>query len=235
MVEGKIEGVFFEMKVLTGNLNEKIRYWAREEEDGTIVLEYLTLKDTSTGMEAERISREDFGKRFQVDEEEKEPEKTPKEMKVHKLVRQGEIHLEKEEFHSAQYEFGNAIKVDKKNVKANFGLGKSYIGTGDTEKAKEVFANLGQNEELYKKENKHTFNEMGILLRKQEFYEQALMHYRRAIEIDPKDPVLFFNLGRAFFHSGDKVESIRSLEQAISLKPDFTHAQDFMEHVRRSI
>ena len=184
-------------------------------------------------MEAERISREKFDKRFQLDDEEKEPEKTAEEMKIDKLVRQGEIHLEKEEFHSAQYEFGNAIKVDKSNVKANFGLGKSYIGTGDTEKAKEVFANLGQNEELYE-ENKHTFNEMGILLRKQEFYEQSLMHYRRAIEIDPKDPVLFFNLGRAFFHSGGKAESIRSLEQAISLKPDFTHAQDFMKLARHS-
>ena len=104
-------------------------------------------------------------------------------MRQAKIVRQGEIHLEKKEFHSAEYEFQNALKIDENNVNASFGLGKSYSGQGKIEEAKEVFSQLGENEELYKEKNKHTFNELGIMLRKEEMYEDAVKNYRRAISL----------------------------------------------------
>ena len=98
--------------------------------------------------------------------------------------------MEKNEFHSAEYEFKNALKVDESSVKASLGLGQSFVGQGKIEEAKEVFSALGENEELYKEENKHTFNELGISLRKQEMYDEAVKNYHRAIQLDTDDPVL---------------------------------------------
>ncbi len=136
MPDDFVEGVYEEEKVLTGGLRESIKYWVKQDGEA-FVLEYLRLDGASTGMEAERLSVADFDKRFdKTQEPEPEEEKSPEEVVQEKLVRQGEIHIEREEFHSAEYEFKNTLKLDENNVKANFGLGQSFSGQGRTEEAR---------------------------------------------------------------------------------------------------
>ncbi len=220
-----VEGVYQEEKILTGGLNEDVKYWVKQVDD-EFILEYLRLDGGSTGMEAECLTPEDFEKRFSKSEEkEPEPEKTAEEIKTEKMVRQAEIHLEKNELHSAEYEFGNALKVDEKDVRASFGLGKTFVAQGRKEEAKEVFEQLGDNEELYEEKNKHTFNELGITLRKEEMYDGAIKNYQRAIEIDSKDPVLYYNLALAFFHHGQLPSAAKNADKALGLKADFEDAR----------
>ncbi len=232
-----VEGVYHEEKILTGGLKEEIRYWAkRDKDEDEIVLEYLRLDGDSTGMEAERLSFEDFEKRFEKTAvEEKKPEKSAEEIKRKKMVREGELHLERKEFHSAEFEFGNALKIDEKDVRANFGLGKTYVAQGRKEEAREVFDKLGENEDLYSEENKHTFNELGITLRKEEMYDEAIKNYHRAIDIDSKDPVIFYNLGLALYHQGQFPAAKKNLDTALSLKADFEDAQKLMPLVEKNL
>ncbi|MDA1000094.1 MAG: tetratricopeptide repeat protein [bacterium] len=233
MAEEKIEGIYYEEKTMTGGLHANVRYWAREDGD-VVILEYLKLTGTSTGMEAEKLTREAFEKRFTKEEsKEEEVKKTPEEEHASKLARQGQIHLEKKEYFSAQYEFQNALKVDGTHVQASFGLGQAYLESGDVEKAKEIFDQLGDNTKLYEKENKHTLNDLGIVLRKQQMYDAAISNYRKAIEIDAKDPVLYFNLGRAFWHKGNRGDALDNLRESIKLDPDFEHAKEFMQMVEK--
>ncbi len=227
------EGVYHEEKVLTGGLREEIKYWVRRE-DEAYVLEYLKLDGASTGMESERLSAEEFEKRFhKTPEPEPEEERSPEEKKQDKIVRQGEIHLEKEEFHSAEYEFQNALKLDENNVKANFGLGKSYSGQGKIEEAKAVFTQLGENEELYKTKNKHTFNELGIMLRKEEMYEDAIKNYHRAIGLDAEDPILHYNLALALYHLKRPGEAREHLETSLGLDVGFDDALKLLELIEK--
>ncbi len=118
-----VEGVYYEEKILTGGLHEQVKYWVRKGEEGYVVVEYLKLSGTSTGMEADRFSPEVFGKRFNKIEEEKssEPEKTAEEKTRDKHIQQGEIHMEKKEHFSAQFECKQAFKADKEHLGANFG------------------------------------------------------------------------------------------------------------------
>jgi hypothetical protein len=81
------ECVFHEEKILTGGLRENIKYWVRKDGEA-FVLEYLRLDGASTGMEAERLSAEDFEKRFEkTPEVAPEEEKTPEEIRQEKIVR----------------------------------------------------------------------------------------------------------------------------------------------------
>lgn len=233
MTGEKIEGIYYEEKTMTGGLRENIRYWAREDGED-IVIEYLKLSGATTGMEAERMTREGFEKRFTKEEpqEEEEP-KTLEEKQAEKLARQGQIHMEKEEYFSAQYEFQNALKADSTHVEASLGLGQAYLESGDEEKAKEVFGKLGDNDKLYEKKNKHSLNDLGIVLRKQKMYDEAISNYRKAIEVDAKDPVIYFNLGRALWHKGNRSDALGSLQKSLDLDPGFEHAKDFMQMVEK--
>lgn len=236
MFEDFIEGVYQEDKVLTGGLKEKVSYWAKRDNDD-IVIEYLRLDGRSTGMEAERLSPENFEKRFKirVDAKNQEPAKSTEEVKREKIVREAEIHLEKKEYFSAEYEFGNALKLDERDVRANLGLGKTYVAQGKKEEAKEVFTKMTKIDDLYDDKNKHTFNELGITLRKEKMYDEAVMNYRRAIEIDSEDPVLYYNLALAFFHQGEIQSAKKNLEVALDLKSDFEDAQNLMKLVGKNL
>lgn len=229
-----VEGVYQEEKILTGGLKEEVKYWVKQEDD-EFVLEYLRLDGESTGMEAERLTPEDFEERFSKTEVgEKEPEKSGEEIQREKMVREAELHLERKEFHSAEFEFGNALKIDEKDVRASFGLGKTFVAQGRKEEAKEVFEKLGENEDLYTDKNKHTFNELGITLRKEEMYDEAVKNYQRAIDIDSKDHVLFYNLALAFFHKGQIPTAKKNLQKALGLKSDFDDAQKLMQLVEKN-
>ncbi len=228
MSEDFVEGVYHEEKILTGGLKEEVKYWVKQDGDA-IILEFLRLDGASTGMEAERLSFENFEKRFIKSlVEEKEPEKTPEERKREKLVREGELHLERKEFHSAEYEFGNVLKMDDKDVRANLGLGKTYVAQGRTEEAKEVFSKMTDIDDLYEDDNKHTLNEFGITLRREKMYGEAVKSYQRALEIDSKDPVLYYNLALALFHQDQIPSAKKNLDKALGLKADFDDAQKLM-------
>ncbi len=150
------------------------------------------------------------------------------------MVREAEIHLEKKEFHSAEFEFGNALKIDEKDVRANLGLGKTFVAQGKKAEAKQVFTKMTENDDLYEEKNKHNLNELGITLRKEEMYDEAVKNYQRAIEIDSKDPVLYFNLALAFFHQGQMPSAKKNLDSALGLKSDFEDAQKLRALVEKN-
>jgi len=232
----KVEGIYYEEAVGGGGLQERVRYWARDSGEGQVVVEYLKADGTTTGMAAERVSREEFGRRFVKEEAPKkkaEPPKSPKEQLRDRCVQEGKVHLERKEFHLAESEFKNALKLDEGHVEANYGLGETYVGQGKTEEARRIFARLSDNDRLYTKENKYIFNKLGILLRRQGLYPLALKNYERAIRIDHTDPVLFYNLARVLYHLEQKEKAIRFLKNALALNPGFQEASEFLAFMEK--
>ena len=114
------------------------------------------------------------------------------------------------------------------------GLGKTFVAQGKKEEAKEVFTKLTENDDLYEEKNKHNLNELGITLRKEKMYDEAVKNYQRAIEIDSKDPVLYFNLALAFFHQGQMPSAKKNLDSALGLKSDFEDAQKLRALVEKN-
>ena len=238
------EGTYFERKEMrvgtSGTSSSKvddIHYYCKMKPNGKVALEMCKNDGKSTGFEIEEVVLEDFQERFKDCSQHKcflnMTEDDLEQEKVDKLTSQAQHHLDKKEYLSAEFEFKNALKLDEENVKANYGLGKTYLESGDTEKAKEVFDNLSHIDALFENENKHIFNEMGIDLRKMELFDEAIHNYEKAIQIDPEDFALFYNIGRAYKEKGDLQKSKKYLEQSVKVSPDFEEGKKYLAGLER--
>lgn len=66
-----------------------------------------------------------------------------------------------------------------------------------------------------------TFNQLGLSLRKQGRWEDAIVEYKRALKIAPKAEGLYYNIAMAFAEGEDYTMAVRSMLKALSLNPDF--------------
>lgn len=80
---------------------------------------------------------------------------------------------------------------------------------------------------------KASINAFGIHLRKRKDFDTAVMFYRKALELDPDDIRLLFNLARALYEKGDVTGCRSTLEQALDHAPGFTEAQKFLRYLDR--
>ena len=66
-----------------------------------------------------------------------------------------------------------------------------------------------------------TFNQLGISLRKQGRWQDAITEYKRALKIAPKAAGLFYNIGMAYAEGRDFESAIKSMQKALSISEDF--------------
>jgi tetratricopeptide (TPR) repeat protein len=198
-----------------------------------VALRLLNINDQPFG-EAELISLERLDQEYTACPDYFQKKKSGPEVIVERHVRCGEEHFEKREYHSAEFEFNKALSLNQNDLRANLGKGKTLFAQGDKEEAKKVFERLARIEDLYEKENKHIFNEFGIELRKRNLLEEAIANYGKALALDPGDAIILYNLGRAFFEKGEAEEAAVRLRQALTFRPDFPEAREFMASLEKS-
>jgi len=158
--------------------------------------------------------------------------KGPKESAIERHVQFGDRHFDRKEFLSAEFEYDKALGFDDHHLRANLGKGKSLFARGRKEEGRKVFAKLSSIQTLFDKQNKHIFNEFGIELRKKGMFEEAIINYQKAISMDPNDEALRYNLGRAYYEKGSLDQAIEQLKSALTLRPDFKEAQEFLSKVQ---
>jgi len=62
-------------------------------------------------------------------------------------------------------------------------------------------------------------NGLGNALLQKENFDEAILHYQKALEIKPDFPEAYINLGSAFFQKGNVDESIACYQKALALNP----------------
>jgi len=67
-------------------------------------------------------------------------------------------------------------------------------------------------------------NLLGFALQSQEKYEQAIKHYRRAIELKLDYPEVYSNLGNALSSVGKSDEAIEYYQKALQINPNYANA-----------
>jgi tetratricopeptide (TPR) repeat protein len=65
-----------------------------------------------------------------------------------------------------------------------------------------------------------TFNQLGISLRKQGRWQDAITEYKRALGIAPKAEGLFYNMGMAYAEGEDFETAINCMQKALSINPN---------------
>ncbi|MDF0551886.1 tetratricopeptide repeat protein [Kamptonema sp. UHCC 0994] len=65
---------------------------------------------------------------------------------------------------------------------------------------------------------------LGDALKLEGKLEEAIAHYRKAVEVNPDSPLAYHNLGKALQQNGQLEEAIAAQQKAIILQPNFTLA-----------
>lgn len=231
----KIKGVFSTQSLITigtGTTKRKTvqkSYWfANELDDGSIEIQPLNKNYVPSGPK-QVITKEELLEKYVPEPEFYTYEVLPRIKDLNKTIARADRHRMRGETYSAEFEYKNALKVDEENIRANFGLGLTYLERGDTEKANNIFERLVKLDAAFEKEHKHLFNEFGIKLRKNKMYKQCLEYYQRAMELAQDDEHLYYNIARCYFELKDFKKCKEQLEKALEINPDFVEGKKFLK------
>jgi len=231
----KIKGIFSTQsiqKVGTGTTTRKTiqkTYWFVDERDEDLLEIQPLNKNYVPSGPKRKITMEDLLAKFAPEPEFYISTVYPKMQELNRTIQKGERHREKGENFSAELEFDQALSVDEENVKANFGLGLTYLDRGESHKANDIFERLVRLEAAFEPEHKHLFNDFGISLRKNKMIDQSLEYYRKAETLADSDENLFYNIARAFFDKDNHEQCLEYLKKAIRLNPGFKEARLFVK------
>ncbi len=219
-------------KVGTGTTQRKTiqkTYWFADElQSGEIQLQLLNSNYIPSGPK-KTVTMEVFLEKYKPEPEFYVQTVFPKIKELNKTIARAERHRENGENFSAEFEFGNALKVDVDNVRANFGLGLTYLDRGANDKAQDIFHRLVKLDAAFEQEHKHLFNEFGINLRKNKMVDQAIDYYKRALELEKNDENIHLNLARALLEKKDYAGAAGNVLQALALSPRDDVARKFLE------
>jgi len=152
----------------------------------------------------------------------------PKMQELQRALDNADAHRENGETFAAEFEYGAALKVDVENVRANFGIGLTYLQRGEADKANDILERLVKLDATYEPQHKHMFNEFGINLRKAKMYRQAVEYFSRALEMSEVDDNLHINIARALFECKDIDGCVKHLLSALELVPKQEQATKFL-------
>lgn len=152
----------------------------------------------------------------------------PRMREMNKTIARGERHRSNQEYYSAEMEFNNALKVDEENVRANFGLGLTYMQRGENAKAEDILSRIVKLDAAFEQEHKHLFNEFGIQLRKNKMYGNAIAYYARALELSKHDENIYHNIARACLEHNQPDKAVDYLLEGLKLNQSMGENMRFL-------
>ncbi|MBQ7618056.1 MAG: hypothetical protein IJS50_04200 [Desulfovibrio sp.] len=228
-----IHGVFSAQeirKVGTGTTTRKSvhkSFWYVEQHGEEIICQPLNTNYVPSGPKR-TITLDELLSKFSPEPEFYQNSVFPRMQQLNKTIDKGDEHLQKGEGFSAEYEYSIALKVDSDNVRANFGIGLTYLERGDTNKAQNIFDRLVKLDGAFESEHKHLFNEFGIQLRKNKMITQAISYYKRALELSQTDENLYMNIARAYLENKDITQCLNHLLKGLAIAPQHLPSLKFL-------
>ena len=223
------------IKVGTGTTTRKTiqkTFWfVKENNDGSYGVRMLNAAYLPTGP-TKIVKKEELLSSYLPEPEMYQKTVFPRMQELNKTVARAERHRQRGELYSAEYEFNNALKVDEQNVRANFGLGLTYLARAEKDKAQDLFTRLVKLDAVFESEHKHLFNEFGISLRKNKMYKQAVEYYERAAALSPNDENLLYNMARAYLEEKNIDKAVECIQQTLEKNPNLEPAQKLLQWLK---
>ncbi len=234
-----VKGVFSTQeirKIGTGTTSRRTvqkGYWFIESlEDGSLECQPLNSNLVPAG--AKRIiTRDELMSKYAPEPEFYMSSVFPKMQELQQAVEAGDECRKNGENFAAELGYGTALSIDIDNIRANFGIGITYLERGEGDKAKNIFERLLKLEGTFEKTHKHLFNEFGISLRKNSMYAESLEYYQRAMELTEADENLYFNLARVHLEMKDFTNCLEYLLKALELAPTHETGLKFLDWMER--
>lgn len=239
LTEERIKGAFSlakTSKVGAGTTARKVTrtiyVYAAENDEGQLEVQAVNDNHVPTGP-VTVIGREALLRDYFPEPEYYQKHMFPAMRELARHLAGGERQLKNGQPYSAEVNFHDALKLDEQNIRANFGIGLSYLQRGEKDKAGEVLKRIVTLEAAFEGRHKHLFNEFGIQLRKNGMYDEALEYYGRALEFARDDENLHFNMARAALAKGDPALARENLARCLALNPSMPEARDYLARLER--
>ncbi|MGE4552167.1 MAG: tetratricopeptide repeat protein [Desulfovibrionaceae bacterium] len=236
--QDKIRGVFSTQNVSrvgTGTTQRRSiqkTYWFVEEQgEGMVEVQPLNTNYVPSGPKR-TVPKDEFLAKFSPEPEFYLSTVYPRMQQLDETIVRGERNRERGATYSAEFEFRQAASVDEENVRANFGLGLTYLDRGEQTKANDIFERLVKLDATFETEHKHLFNDFGMNLRRNKMLDQALEYYLRAEELVQNDENLFHNIARVYYDMGDLAKTVEYLNKCLALNPNMPEANRFMDYLK---
>lgn len=113
------------------------------------------------------------------------------------------------------------VEAEKTDVELKIAIADIFLEGEHYEQALEYLKDAHANDS----ESAHVFNRLGMALRKAGRFEEAEQFYIQALERQPKNEAIYFNLGRVYLDQHQWKNVISTADQALSLNPEFVEAQ----------
>ena len=138
----------------------------------------------------------------------------------------GSIHVELENFPDADRFFENAIRQATKEALAYVGdvsqrIAMVYAQKDPNRAEKYLRKALDCKGQMLDKSDLATFNRLGIALRKQGKWQQAIKEYERALQVSKNDENLYYNMAIAAAEGNDYRRSAAYLRNVLLINKDF--------------
>jgi tetratricopeptide (TPR) repeat protein len=231
----RIRGVFSSQeirKVGTGTTTRKSvakTFWyVEEDEHGKIFVQPVNSNYVPTGNK-KLVSKDELIAKFFPEPEFYIQSVLPKMRHLSETLERADSAREKGETFSAEFEYGTALQLDEDSVRANFGIGLTYLARGETDKADNILSRLLNLEGAFSEEQKFLFNEFGINLRKNKMLQQSLNYYQRALDLAKADENLFLNIARLYLEMKDMPHCLEFLGKVFQLAPGNEIALKFLD------
>jgi putative PEP-CTERM system TPR-repeat lipoprotein len=123
----------------------------------------------------------------------------------------------------ARQRYEQALAVDSRMSVAANNLAWMYVEEGDN---LDVALQLAQTATRTQPDNPGMQDTLGWIYYKKGLARLALPPFQRSVSLDPRNPVFHYHLGLAYLKAGDPARARASLQEALTLSPDFTGAAD---------
>lgn len=167
-----------------------------------------------------------------------------REDKAQEFFFQGCQFLVEKKWSEAIRAFSQSLAHNQAFIKAYEGLAKAYLGKRDLDryryylqKAAEEYARLNNFAKVkkifveivkYDVNAPNPYNTLGIRLRQEKQYKEAIDAYFRAIELSPKDENIHYNMAKAYYCDEQPQKSLECIKFCLALSPG--HAEALRMH-----
>lgn len=140
--------------------------------------------------------------------------------------------------------FNQSLTRNQTFIKAYEGLAKAYQGKKDTDryrlylqKAAEEYAKIDNFAKVkkifveivkYDVNAPNPYNTLGIRLRQEKQYKEAIQAYLQAIALSPEDENIYYNMAKAYYCDSNLAMAKSNCVQALKLAPDHEEARKML-------
>lgn len=217
----------------TAGSYKQVTYWyARRLGDDEYEVQPLNASHVPSGIKSVKEKGE-FIKEYLPEPDYYKRHTLPALKSLNEKIALGERLFEEGKLDDAERSFLKALMIDESNVPANMGAGAVYSEKKEFGKLNKVLKILMNSDEAFQEEQRKQFNTLGMSLRKQGMFEEALGYYLKALEFNKTDENMHFNVARVYYEKGDNKSTLKHLKACLKLNPELEVAHKFVKYLKK--